>query len=712
MKKVILLLALTSALSGQSISNWLQMKKANASATTGRIDFFDNTNTYSVHVSANGSALASNLSFKFPYNSDTAGDCLVSGGLGQWNPGSCGSPVIPVTFSGSSTSPILTLTQSGAGAVLALSGGPATMSGTTFIDTSRNGTFANIAMSGNFTGTHGQNIGTTDFPILSGTFYRQSAATSGFAWSIGSTVTNVLDFRDSGSSARMTLNATGAAGFGIYLGAPTIYAQATNAVSYALKAIGYPSGTANIFIAESAGGTNYFTVGYAGALSGAHIQNIGTGDTITVAGCIGCGSGGVTSVTASSPLASSGGTTPNLTLSVPATLSDTNTTFILTTTQLGTGKAIVATSVAGSAIIPGNNSSEHPTVDALNSGSSSAINGTSISGDGITGTASASGKSGVVGTGETGITGTGSGGSSWGGQFTGGFRGVVGIATGAGNYGGEFTSGSGSTAIGVSVGSVSGIGISASGGLLGGSFNGGLQVTSGLTVNFKVTSAGVITGAHAQNIGSSDSPTFNALTVSSCSGCGVTSVTASSPLASSGGTTPNLTCSTCITTAGGQSIAGTTAVGTLTASSSITIGTNNGTTATAGAGFVVSKTGAAYSILGYDNTGACGFGVAYGGAACTSDRTLKNNVQTIGSVIAQIMALRPVTYNWNSTGASGMGLIAQEVQAAIPDFKEFLVTLNPDSGKLALSMTNIVPLLIRAVQEMQVEIDVLKGSGK
>ena len=73
------------------------------------------------------------------------------------------------------------------------------------------------------------------------------------------------------------------------------------------------------------------------------------------------------------------------------------------------------------------------------------------------------------------------------------------------------------------------------------------------------------------------------------------------------------------------------------------------------------------------------------------------------------MALRPVTYNWNSTGASGMGLIAQEVQAAIPDFKEFLVTLNPDSGKLALSMTNIVPLLIRAVQEMQVEIDVLKG---
>ena len=205
-----------------------------------------------------------------------------------------------------------------------------------------------------------------------------------------------------------------------------------------------------------------------------------------------------------------------------------------------------------------------------------------------------------------------------------------------------------------------------------------------------------------------------ALTVGSCTGCtsGVTSVTGTSPIASSGGATPDISCSTCITTAGGQTIAGTTTVSTLTASSAITIGTNNGTTATAGAGFVVSKAGAAYSILGYDNTGACGFGVLYGGAACTSDGTLKNNVQTIGSVISQIMALRPVTYNWNSTGASGMGLIAQEVQAAIPDFKDFLVTLNPDSGKLALSMTNIVPLLIRAIQEMQVEIDVLKGSGK
>lgn len=60
---------------------------------------------------------------------------------------------------------------------------------------------------------------------------------------------------------------------------------------------------------------------------------------------------------------------------------------------------------------------------------------------------------------------------------------------------------------------------------------------------------GTMSGTHGQNVGTGDSPTFNALTVSSCTGCGsggVTSVTASSPLVSSGGATPNLTCSTCL----------------------------------------------------------------------------------------------------------------------------------------------------------------------
>ena len=304
-----------------------------------------------------------------------------------------------------------------------------TSGGTTVVDASQNGTFANIAMSGNFTGTHGQNIGTTDFPILNGTFYRQSAATSGFAWSIGSTVTNVLDFRDSGSSARMTLNATGAAGFGIYLGAPTIYAQATNAVSYALKAIGYPSGTADIFIAESAGGTNYFTVGYSGNLSGTHIQNIGTGDSITVAGCTGCGSGGVTSVSGTSPVVSSGGTTPAISCSTCVTTAG--------------GQSIAGTTTFNTGIFD-HASASSPASYGFSGESTHATSGS----------------------------------------------GVVGIANGGSSTslflnGGNFQS-------------TYGVGVFASGGLWAGYFSGPVNVTG-------------------------------ALTVSSCSGCGVTSVSGTSP---------------------------------------------------------------------------------------------------------------------------------------------------------------------------------------
>jgi hypothetical protein len=517
-----------------------------------------------------------------------------------------------ITVTSSNVSALITATQTGAGPSLALSGGSATMGGTTFLDTSRNGTFTNLAMSGNFTGTHAQNVGTADTVTFAGVNIDAD-------FRLDSTVTNVLNIRDSGSVSRLSLNGSGAGGFGWYVGAPSLYAQATNDASWALKAIGYPSGTSDIFVAESSGGTNYLTVGSTGNLTGAHIQDIGTTDFPILNGTF------YRQTAATSGFAWSVGSTVTNVLD----FKDSGSATRLTLNATGAGGFGVYVGAPSLYAQPTNNASwalkaigyASGTADILVAESSGGVPYFQVphgGGAGISLQSSA-------------LTGTGGG-------------------AGVGNA------------------------------LLS-------ATTSGLYLS--------LDGAAPALIGS-----------------GVSSVSGTSPIASSGGATPAISCSTCITTAGGQTIGGTTAVDTLTASSSMTIGTNNGTTATTGAGFVVSKTGAAYSILGYDNTGACGFGVAYGGAACTSDGTLKHNVQAIGSVISQIMALRPVTYNWNSTGANGMGFIAQEVQTAIPDFKEFLVTLNPDSGKLALSITNIVPLLIRAMQEMQAEIDFLKASGK
>lgn len=52
------------------------------------------------------------------------------------------------------------------------------------------------------------------------------------------------------------------------------------------------------------------------------------------------------------------------------------------------------------------------------------------------------------------------------------------------------------------------------------------------------------------------------IATAACGGGTVTSVTGSSPISSSGGTTPAISCSTCVTTAGGQSISGTTTLST------------------------------------------------------------------------------------------------------------------------------------------------------
>lgn len=144
-------------------------------------------------------------------------------------------------------------------------------------------------------------------------------------------------------------------------------------------------------------------------------------------------------------------------------------------------------------------------------------------------------------------------------------------------------------------------------------------------------------------------------------------------------------------------------------SGGITVGTNNGSTATSGAGLLINKTGAVYSMLGYDISGVCGFGTGYSGASCTSDGTLKTNIASIsGNALSDVLALRPVTFNWKDSGQPGMGFIAQEVQTAVPDFSPLLVTTNVDSGKLSLAMTNMIPLLVKSIQELQAQIDALK----
>lgn len=91
----------------------------------------------------------------------------------------------------------------------------------------------------------------------------------------------------------------------------------------------------------------------------------------------------------------------------------------------------------------------------------------------------------------------------------------------------------------------------------------------------------------------------------------------------------------------------------------------------------------------------------------SSDFRLKKNINNLKYGLKEVMALRPVSYILKSDSLvnTSLGLIAQEVQNIIPD----VVTVGDDEEKLlGMRYTELVPVLIKAIQEQQQIIDNLK----
>ena len=88
----------------------------------------------------------------------------------------------------------------------------------------------------------------------------------------------------------------------------------------------------------------------------------------------------------------------------------------------------------------------------------------------------------------------------------------------------------------------------------------------------------------------------------------------------------------------------------------------------------------------------------------TSDATLKTNVETLTGSLDAVKALRGVSYDWIENGNSEVGVIAQEVEAVVPD----VVSTN-DQGIKSVKYGNLVGVLIEAIKEQQAQIDELKA---
>jgi hypothetical protein len=87
-----------------------------------------------------------------------------------------------------------------------------------------------------------------------------------------------------------------------------------------------------------------------------------------------------------------------------------------------------------------------------------------------------------------------------------------------------------------------------------------------------------------------------------------------------------------------------------------------------------------------------------------SDASMKENIATLPYGLAELAALRPVAFTWAGNPEDGQhyGLIAQEVREILPD----LVYGDEDQGEmLSMNYSELVPVLVNAVQEQEQQID-------
>jgi len=87
-----------------------------------------------------------------------------------------------------------------------------------------------------------------------------------------------------------------------------------------------------------------------------------------------------------------------------------------------------------------------------------------------------------------------------------------------------------------------------------------------------------------------------------------------------------------------------------------------------------------------------------------SDARLKDNITDLPSQLANIMALRPVEFDYKNGSGHQIGFIAQEVQEVYPD----IVSENSEGYLTVSGLSKMESRLIKAIQELKAENDSLK----
>lgn len=89
--------------------------------------------------------------------------------------------------------------------------------------------------------------------------------------------------------------------------------------------------------------------------------------------------------------------------------------------------------------------------------------------------------------------------------------------------------------------------------------------------------------------------------------------------------------------------------------------------------------------------------------SATSDERLKDEITIITDALAKIKQLRGINYKWKDSGLAGTGLSAQDVQRVVPE----AVVVAPN-GDLSVAYGNLLGLLVEGMKDLAAQVEELK----
>jgi hypothetical protein len=113
--------------------------------------------------------------------------------------------------------------------------------------------------------------------------------------------------------------------------------------------------------------------------------------------------------------------------------------------------------------------------------------------------------------------------------------------------------------------------------------------------------------------------------------------------------------------------------------------------------------------LQVNGTGVWGAGAYVNG----SDFRLKENISDLNNSLKLINKMKPVTYNYKGSyskdNSTQTGFIAQDLKELLKDEKYLNGIVKEGPEYMSVAYQNLIPLLVKGIQELKQELDTLKN---